>query len=146
MDPNNVNNIVKYLIRSTPYGHLKETIDNLKNLVGASVIDDKAIQDEINIYEEDHLKQVSLNEDKIILSKFNKDEDNYYHDQTKKIKILINPLSENIEKIVEIEDNGKHHNLRDSLDKLLNEYKEKSYKGGISASNSKIFLIIIFFY
>ena len=139
MDPNNVNNIVKYLIRSTPYGHLKETIDNLKNLVGASVIDEKEIQEEINIYEEDHLKQVSLNEDKIILSKFNKDEDNYYHDQTKKIKILINPLSENIEKIVEIEENGKNQNFRESLDKLLNEYKEKSYKGGISASNSKIF-------
>ena len=139
MDQSNVNNIVKYIIRSTPYGHLKETVENLKNLVGAAAIEDKEIQDEITNYEEEHFKQVNLNEDKIIISKLNKDEENYYHDQTKKFKIMINPLSENIEKITELEEGDNQ--FRALLDKLFAEYRDKCYKSGISASNGKIYII-----
>jgi hypothetical protein len=140
MDPSNVINIVKYLIRSTPYGHLKETVENLKNLVGSHIIEEKEVQDEIASYEEEHLKHVNLNDDKIIISKFNKDEENYYHEQTKKIKILINPLSENIEKISDLEEDYQNSNFRDILDKALNEYKDKSYKSAITASNSILIL------
>jgi len=138
MDPSNVINIVKYLIRSTPYGHLKETIENLKNLVGSQIIEEKEIQDEIASYEEEHLKHVNLNDDKIIITKFNKDEENFYHEHTKKIKIQINPLSENIEKISDLEEDHQNSNFRDILDKILNEYKEKFYKSAITASNSRL--------
>lgn len=149
MDSENVLNIVKYLIRSTPYGHLKETLENLKNLVGSSIIDEKQIQDEISIYEEDHLRQVSLNEDKIIISKYNKDNEGFYHDQGKKIKIQINPLSENIEKINDLED-VNNFEFRNFLEKALSEYVSRCFKSGITASNSKnslnyiIFLFIFF--
>ncbi len=137
MDSENVVNIVKYLIRSTPYGHLKETLENLKNLVGSSIIDEKQIQDEITFYEEDHLRQVSLNEDKIIISKYNKDEEGFYHDQGKKIKIQINPLSENIEKINDLEEQNNFE-FRNFLEKALNDYVNRCFKSGITASNSKI--------
>lgn len=138
MDSDNVTNIIKYIIRFTPYGHLKETIENLKTLVGASVIEEKEVQDEIAVYEEDHMRQVNLGDDKIIVSKFNKDDENYYHEQSKNIKIQIQPLNENIEKIVETESSPDNtHAFRQLLDKLLQEYKNKCYKSGITAVNSK---------
>lgn len=144
MDSENVLNIVKYLIRSTPYGHLKETLENLKNLVGSSIIEEKQIQDEISFYEEDHLRQVSLNEDKIIISKYNKDDEGFYHDQGKKIKIQINPLSENIEKINDLEDISNYE-FRNFLEKALSEYVNRCFKSGITASNSKNSLINLIF-
>jgi hypothetical protein len=144
MDSENVLNIVKYLIRSTPYGHLKETLENLKNLVGSSIIEEKQIQDEISFYEEDHLRQVSLNEDKIIISKYNKDDEGFYHDQGKKIKIQINPLSENIEKINDLEDISNYE-FRNFLEKALSEYVSRCFKSGITASNSKNSLINLIF-
>lgn len=144
MDSENVLNIVKYLIRSTPYGHLKETLENLKNLVGSSIIDEKQIQNEISFYEEEHLRQVSLNEDKIIISKYNKDDEGFYHDQGKKIKIQINPLSENIEKINDLEDISNYE-FRNFLEKALSEYVSRCFKSGITASNSKNSLINLIF-
>ena len=138
MDPSNTNNILKYIIRNTPYGHLKETIENLKSLVGSSAIEEQEIQDEIRLYEEEHLKHVHLNDDRILISKLNKDEENFYFDQSKKLKILVSPLSENIDKISEAEvAQGPVEDFRSSLDKALNEYKNRSFKSGISACNSK---------
>lgn len=134
MDSSNFINVAKYIIRNTPIGHLKETLENLKNLIGPNIIEEKEVQDEITSYEEEHFKQVPLNEDKIILSKFNKDEDGFYHDQSKKLKIAISPLNENIEKLVEIESPST---FRDIIDKHLEEYKNKFYKGGITGVNSK---------
>ncbi len=134
----NIKNIVKYIIRSTPYGHLKETIENLKNLVGPTLTEDLDIQNEVRNYEEEHFKQVNLNEDKIVISKLNKDEENYYHDQSKKIKIMINPLSENIEKISELEEAGILNNFRSLLNKTFSEYRERCFKSGIAASNGII--------
>jgi hypothetical protein len=141
MDSDEIVNIIKYLIKFTPIGHIKETIKNLKSIVDPALLDEKVVQDELSAYEEEHFKQISLNDDKIILSKFNKDEDNYYHDQSKKIKILVQPLNENIEKIVEIEEHELTHNpTRNLLDKALTAYREKNYKTGITGSNSKIII------
>lgn len=93
---------VRYILRSTPIGHLKDSIDNLKILVGASVFEEDAIKNEIIKYEEDHFRTVNFNEDKILVSKHNKDQENYYIDQSKKIKISLLPQNENIEKIVDL--------------------------------------------
>jgi capping protein alpha len=136
MDSSNITNIVKYIIRNTPFGHLKETIENIKNLVGASIFEEKDIQDELKAYEEEHFKQVNLNDDKIIMSKFNKDSEDFYYDQSKNLKIMINPLSENIEKISEIE--GENNSFAEILNKFLIEYRDKSYKSGVCAVNSNI--------
>jgi hypothetical protein len=142
MDSEEIINIIKFLIKFTPIGHIKETIKNLKSIVDPALLDEKSIQDELSAYEEEHFKQISLNEDKIILSKFNKDEDNYYHDQTKKIKILAQPLNENIEKIVEIEEHEIPQNpIRNLLDNALTTYREKNYKSGITGTNSKKVII-----
>jgi hypothetical protein len=134
MDSTNIINVGKYIIRNTPIGHLRESVDNIKNLVGGNILDEKEIQDEITSYEEDHFKQVALNDEKIIISKFNKDGEKFYHDQTKKFKISINPLSENIETLHEISSGSP---FRDTLDKFLHEYRDKNYKGVITAINSK---------
>lgn len=93
---------VRYIIRNTPIGHLKDSIENLKILVGASVFEEDAIKSEIIKYEEDHFRSINFNEDKILISKYNKDSQNYYVDQGKKIKISLLPQSENIENIVDL--------------------------------------------
>jgi len=153
MDSKNTINIVNYVIRNTPYGHLKETIENLKSLVGSSIINNENVQKEIVAYEEEHFKQVGLQNEKIVLSKYNKDSDGFYHDQSKNIKILINPLQENIEKIERINRNDAGEesnsniytdefskNLHKSLGKLAIDYKDRCYKSGVAAVNGKIYL------
>jgi hypothetical protein len=138
MDSANNANIIKYLIRSTPIGHIKETVKNLKTITDPNLLEEKEVQDELRAYEEDHFRQFNLNEDKIVISKYNKDEEGFYHDQTKKLKISILPGSDNIEKIVELDDSQiPKSEVRDSLDKAVGEYKEKNYKTGIVGSNSK---------
>ena len=97
---------VRYIIRNTPIGHLKDSIDNLKILVGASVFEDDAIKSEIIKYEEDHFRSVNFNDDKILISKYNKDNENYYVDQSKKIKIALLPQNENIENIVDLNESA----------------------------------------
>jgi hypothetical protein len=94
---------IKYLIRNTPIGHIKDCLDNLRSLIGAAVLEDPAIKEELVKYEEDHFKTVNFNEDKILISKFNKDSENFYHDQTRKIKISLLPISDNIEVIKELD-------------------------------------------
>ena len=142
MDSSECINIIKFLIKSTPVGHIKETVKNLKSIVDPSIFEEKVIQDILTEYEEDHFKQIPLNEDKIILSKYNRDEENCYHDQSKKIKISVLPMNENIEKIVEINENDYINNsVRNHLDKALNDYKEKNYKSTITGTNSKITLL-----
>lgn len=96
----NVNlDAIKYIIRNTPIGHLKDSLDNLKSLIGSYIFEEKSIKEELAKYEEDHFKTVNFNEDKILISKFNKDSENFYHDQARKIKISLLPLSDNIDVI-----------------------------------------------
>ena len=97
---------VRYIIRNTPIGHLKDSIDNLKILVGASVFEEDAIKSEIIKYEEDHFRSVNFNDDKILISKHNKDSENFYVDQSKKIKIALLPQNENIENIVDLNESA----------------------------------------
>lgn len=100
----NVNlDAIKYIIRNTPIGHLKDSLENLKTLIGSYIFEEKAIKEELAKYEEDHFKTVNFNEDKILISMFNKDSDNFYHDQTRKIKISLLPLSDNIEVIHDLD-------------------------------------------
>jgi hypothetical protein len=139
MDSSNNINIIKYIIRSTPIGHIKETVKNLKSIVDPSLLEEKEVQDELLAYEEDHFRQFHLGEDKIIVSKYNKDNEGFYYDQSKRLKISVLPGSDNIEKIIELDDSQLPKNeVRDLLDKALVDYREKNYKTGIAASNSKV--------
>jgi hypothetical protein len=139
MDSTNSINIIKYIIRSTPIGHIKETVKNLKTIIDPALLEEKEVQDELLAYEEEHFRQFHLNEDKIIVSKFNKDNEGFYYDQNKRLKISVLPGSDNIEKFIELEEgNIPKSSLRDLLDKGIIEYREKNYKTGIAASNGKV--------
>ena len=137
MDPQIVN-IVKYLIRETPIGHLKTLLDNLKVIVGFEVIDCKEVNDEILLYEQEHLKQIDLGGDKIILSKFNKDGNDYFHDQQQGLKIKAVANLENAEKIEKIEQSDD--NLRSLLHKAFLKYRDTNFKKEISAANGKFII------
>lgn len=108
----NVNvDAIKYIIRNTPIGHLKDTLENLKIVIGSQIFEEKSIKEELASYEEEHFKSVNFNENKILISKYNKDSENFYHDQTRKIKISLAPLSENIESIQDL-DNSEIENMK----------------------------------
>ncbi len=143
MDSDNTTNIIKYIIRNIPYGLLKETLEHLKVLVGQSALEEKEIKDELTLYEEEHLKHVNYNDEKMILSKLNKNEENFYFEQMKKLKITISPLSDNFDKIVNLEENELPQNeFFNIISKILNSYKEKNFENSISAATGRINLFI----
>lgn len=139
MDSENNLNIIKYIIRNTPYGLLKETIEHLKILVGQSVLEDEAVLEELKLYDEEHLRQINYNDEKIVISKYNRNEENMYYDNQKKLKFSISALSENFDKIIQLEDHDLPKNeFVELLSKSLNAYKEKYYDGKISAATGII--------
>ena len=134
MDQNN--EIVKYVIKSSPIGHLPQALDNLRNLIGKEIIESTPIQDEIKNYEEQHFQSLKVNDDtKIVISTFNK-EDQSYEDQIKKIRVQISPLTENVQSVEEISEPIPSL-LRDDIYKYLEEYRLKNFKPEISVINGK---------
>jgi hypothetical protein len=144
MDPQIVN-IVKYLIRETPMGHLQSLLENLKVIVGFEVFDSSDILKEISNYEQDHLKQLNVADELVLISKYNQDSDGYFHDNHKGLKLMVDPLSENIQKIEEVE--KKEEGFREILYNKFVDYKNKNYKNDITAINGKyLYFIINLFY
>ena len=137
MDSNSIVPIVIYIIKSVPIGHMKETLDNLRNLVGNEVLELKEVQDEIVLYEEEHFKHISLNEDKILLSTLTKDYENKYHDQGKQLSIQVSPLNDNIDNL-NMYPEPVEDEFRSLLEQQVTAYKENNYKPGIVGSNGKI--------
>lgn len=134
MDAQNIA-IVKFLIKETPIGHLKGTLDNLKSILGVDVLESEEIRKEIIAYEEEHLKQLSVDEDKILISSITKDSDGYYYDQNKNLKVLATPMNENFEKIEKCSSDNSE--LKSALYAKLDDYKKKNYKAGITSINGK---------
>jgi hypothetical protein len=140
MNSDSTTNIIKYIIRNVPYGLLKETLEHLKLLVGQSALEQKEIQEELAVYDEEHLKQINYNDEKIILSKLNKDNENFYIDQHKKSKFSIEPLSENFDKIVNLDGHElEQNNFFNFISKYLLIYKEKNFENNISAATGRHF-------
>ena len=94
----------KFIIENTPVGLLSEMNGYMKILNGTLEFSPQ-FKTILQKYEEDHFKQVPLAEDTLILSKFTKDKEGYYYDQTKQYKLLISPLTENFEKLEKISPN-----------------------------------------
>lgn len=136
MDSESILPIIKYLIKSTPIGHLKETIDNLKIILSAKTIETSDIFQEIQSYEEEHMRQFNLENEKVLISKETKDETGFYHDQGKKIKIQVMPLNDNIEKIEKIDDLPTNETRQFLYDELV-KYKHEQYKDSVTAVNGK---------
>jgi hypothetical protein len=140
MDSDNTTNIIKYIIRNVPYGLLKETLEHLKLLAGQSALEQKEILEELAIYEEEHLKHVNYNDEKIILSRLNKNDEKFYVDQNKKTKFSIEPLSENFDKIVNLEGHElPQNNFLNYVSKFLHSYREKNFENNISAATGIFF-------
>jgi len=127
--------IVKFLIKETPIGHLRSTIDNLKAIIGIDITTIKEIQDEMINYDDEHLRQVNLGEDRVLVSNLIKDKEGYYVNQNKKMRIAVSPLNDNIDKIEDIE--VEECLLRQHLLTSLSSFVEKNYKSAVTATNSK---------
>lgn len=121
---------VKFIIERTPYGLYKDIANGIRSMV--KVDSNPSVQNIIKEYEEDHFKQVPLENDKLIISKVTKDKEGYYNDQSKKYKLMINPLSENFEKLERI---GAPDPIQVKFDKALNSYKDKCYEKEYASIN-----------
>ncbi len=135
---NQIVNIVKFLIKETPVGHLKNLLDSLKIIVGFETIENEQVLAEIARYEEEHLKQFDYENDKILISKQTKVAEGCYLDQNKEVQIKVIPLSDNIDKIDKIsKEDLSNDNFLNSLLKSFSEYKTKNFKDENTAINGK---------
>lgn len=138
---NQTNNIIKYIIRNVPFGHLKEAIENLKEIVGSEALESEEVKKEIEVYEENHFRQVQVEKEDgtitMLISPFSKDENNYYYDQGKNLKFQATPLDAKIENFEELASSSNP--LQILFTNALDEYREANYKKSITVSNGKSF-------
>lgn len=127
MTDSNEINVAKYIIRQTPIGHLEESIENLKIVCGEELMDKEEVKKEVVSYEEDHLAQVPYSNSKVIVSKLNKDQNDFYYDQSQQIKFKLSDDSKTPENVEAVSDSST---LRKAIEEQLKKYKEKYYKGG----------------
>lgn len=142
---NQIVNIVKFLVKETPVGHLKNLLDSLKIIVGFETVENDQVLSEIARYEEDHLKQFDFENDKILISKHTKLSEGCYVDQQKGLKLRVVPLSENIDKIEKLdkEVNKSEDSFATSLFNSFSEYKTRNFKDENTAINGKYHSIIL---
>lgn len=125
-------NVAKYIIKHTPVGHLPQTVQNLSVVCGEELMDRAEVKTDIVSYQEDHLFHVPVYDGKAIVSKLNKDSEDYYYDQNKQIKFH---LSEDFKEATGIESVEDDSSLRKAVEAALLKYKEKYYKGGVTTTN-----------
>ena len=113
----------KFIIENTPIGLLND-INNYIKLIDEKLTYSSEYNNIIKKYEEDHFKQIPLENDKSLITNYNKDNENYYHDQTKKYKVQILPLSENFEKLEKLTDENI---LQTLIEKEIANYQNKYY-------------------
>ena len=113
----------KFIIENTPIGLLNDINNNIK-LIDEKLTYSSEYNNIIKKYEEDHFKQIPLENDKSLITNYNKDNENYYHDQTKKYKVQILPLSENFEKLEKLTDENI---LQTLIEKEIANYQNKYY-------------------
>ena len=138
--------VSKYIIKKIPIGHLGKGLENLRGLVGGQVMDTEEVKTEIHTYGETHLSSVpnSVTNTKVVISPLTKDQDGYYYDQGQKVKFKIGLDSGEVEDAQSIE---YQNELRDTIDKKVNEYLDKCYKREVTQYNvycdeSKIVVLI----
>ena len=96
--------IAKYIISHTPIGLLDSSLENLKILVKEEILKSPEITKEIKTYKENHLIPMTIPnvENKVIVSPYNKDNEDFYYDQIQKIRFKLNDKyePENIEEYI----------------------------------------------
>lgn len=128
-------NIVKYLIKESPIGQIKNVLENLKIIIGFEMIDSTEVVNELLKYEEEHCKHFNLENEKLLISSYLRDDEGYYFDQIKGYKFRVLPLLENINKL------EKTSSSNDEFQNILQEeflsYKTKNFKNDITAVSGK---------
>ena len=107
----------KFIIENTPIGLLND-INNYIKLIDEKLTYSSEYNNIIKKYEEDHFKQIPLENDKSLITNYNKD------NQTKKYKVQILPLSENFEKLEKLTDENI---LQTLIEKEIANYQNKYY-------------------
>ena len=121
----------KFIIENTPVGMLNEINKNMK-LIDEKLTNTKEYNNIIKNYEENHFKQIPLENDKSLITEYNKDKEGFYYDQSKKYKVQILPLSENFEKLERL---TNEFILQALIDKEITEYQNKYYIKGKTSHN-----------
>ena len=97
----NPKEIAKHVINHTPIGLLDSSLDCLKILIKEEILKSPEILEELQKYKESHLIPISLpnSQNKVLVSPYNKDNDDFYYDQIQKIRFKLNDKyePENIE-------------------------------------------------
>ena len=127
-------NVAKYIIKKTPIGHLKKSLENLRSVVGEEVMDTNDVKKEIHTYGETHLSQVNNNvsNTKVVISSLTKDAQGFYYDQGQKVKFKIGLDSGEVE---EAQADDTQNDLRDTIEKHLKQYLEKCYVMDVTKYN-----------
>jgi hypothetical protein len=84
--------LAKYIIHKTPIGLLDQSMYNLKILLKGDILTSPEILKELNIYKQNHLIpfEVKNAKTKVIVSPYNKDNEDFYYDQIQKIRFKLN--------------------------------------------------------
>jgi len=117
--------IAKYVINHTPIGLLNSSLESLKVLVKEEILNSPEILEVLKDYKESHLIPISVPNLKsnVLISPYNKDNDDYYYDQIQKTRFKLNNKYEP-EKIEEYVINT---DLFRFLCKKMDEYIKKYY-------------------
>ena len=84
--------IAKYVINHTPIGLLNSSLESLKVLVNEQILNSPEILQVLNNYKENHLIPITVPnlKSKVLISPYNKDNDDYYYDQIQKTRFKLN--------------------------------------------------------
>ena len=93
--------IAKFIINHTPIGLLDESLKNLKVLLKEETLNSPEVLQELKKYKENHLIPISVPnlKEKVLISPYNQDNEDFYYDQIQKtrFKLNVNCEPENIE-------------------------------------------------
>lgn len=130
----NAKKVAKYIIKNTPVGHLNKSIENLKVIIGDTIMNNPEVIKEINNYGENHFDpvQVEFINSKVVISPQTKDSDGYYYDQTQNVKFKMGPDGMSAIRAEKIEFSDTN---RDAIEKALQSYINKYYKNEVAKYN-----------
>lgn len=104
-------------------------------LVDDEEVQSTAIQEAIVRYEENHLRQLSYGESKVLISDLTSQQNGEYVDYGKKIKFTVSPLNENIDKLEELSEPVEE--FVQLLYSAVDGYKNAAFKESITAVNGR---------
>ena len=117
--------IAKYIINQTPIGLLNSSLNNLKILIKDEILKSPEILKELHLYKENHLIPISIPnvKAKVLISPYNKDNDDFYYDQIQKIRFKLNDKYEP----VNIEDYAINTEIFRKIWRRMDDYIKKYY-------------------